>query len=252
VLSRTPQYAFPIKPAFSVAGALLSGNHRSFRNDSARCLTYIKPGVYIYGAEYIPSTAPFLLTINHYGRPGFNAAWIAIAASATVPVEIHWLMTSAWTFPGRRLRRPARKISEWILKRIAAVYGFTLMPPMPPHPDELQARAMAVKRALNYVRSARSPAIGLAPEGRDAPGGRLCEPPPSVGRFIVQLLTHCQRIIPMGIYEEAGYLCVQYGEPYTLKIPSGLDREELDRYVSHQVMTAIACELPSPLRGDYI
>jgi len=251
VISSIPEYTFPILPATSVAGALLSGKHRSFRRDASRCLTYLRPGLRLCGAQHIPSSAPFLITVNHYSRPGFNAVWTAFAVSATVPVEIHWLITSAWTFPGRRLRRPARKISEWVLYRLSIVYGFTPLPPMPPDPLEVQARALAVKRALNYARQTPAPAIGLAPEGQDAPGGRLCVPPAGVGRFIVQLLNHCQSVVPIGIFEEGGYLCAQFGAPYTLEIPPDLHHKQLDQYVSGQVMAAIARELPSHLRGEY-
>lgn len=251
MLSPIPQVAFPTKLAFSVAGALLLGKPRSFRQDAIQWVKGIKPPLDIRGAGNIPNSAPFLLTINHYSRPGFNAAWIAVAASAAVPVEIHWLTTSAWTFPGRRLARPSRMISERVFHRLSAVYGFTPMPPMPPNPDEVQARARAVRRALDYARLTPNPIIGLAPEGRDAPGGALCPPPPGLGRFAARLLSHCQRVAPVGFYEEGGCLCLQFGEPYALELPCGLDREQLDRRASQVIMAAIAHELPTQLRGEY-
>lgn len=250
-LNPHPQYAFPTKLAFAVASALLLGKTRSFRQDAIQWVKNINPPLDIRGAGNIPPSAPFMLTINHYSRPGFNAAWIAIAASAAVPVEIHWLTTSAWTFPGRRLARPSRRISEWVFRRLSVVYGFTPMPPMPPNPDEAQARAMAVRRALGYARLTPNPAIGLAPEGRDTPGGALCPPPPGVGRFAAWLLSHCQRVAPVGFYEEGGCLCLQFGEPYALELPPGLDREQIDRRASQVIMAAIARELPTRLRGDY-
>ena len=249
--SPTPRYAFPKRLALSIAGDLLLEKPRSFRQDATCCVQNIQPPVDIRGAGNIPTDAPFLLTINHYSRPGFNAAWIAIAASAAVPVEIHWLSTSAWTFPGRRLARPLRRISEWVLRRLSAVYGFTPLPPLPPDPAEVQARAIAVKRVLEYARVTPNPAIGLAPEGRDNLGGGLCPPPSGLGRFVARLLTRCQHVAPVGFYEEDGCACLQFGELYALELPSGLDREQLDRCASQAIMVAIARELPTHLRGEY-
>ncbi len=249
--SPTPQYAYPMRLALPVAGDLLLEKPRSFRQDALRFVQKIQPPMDIRGAGNIPTHAPFLLTINHYSRPGFNAAWIAIAASAAVPVEIHWLITSAWTFPGRRLACPLRRMSEWALHRLSAVYGFTPLPPMPPDPDEVQARAIAVKRALNYARLTPNPAIGLAPEGRDNPGGTLCSPPTGLGRFAARLLSRCQQVAPVGFYEEGGCACLQFGKPFTLELPAGLDREQLDRKASQAIMAAIARELPPHLRGEF-
>jgi hypothetical protein len=122
---------------------------------------------------------------------------------------------------------------------------------MPPDPGEAQARARAVRRALDYARLTPNPVIGLAPEGRDNLGGALCPPPPGLGRFAARLLSHCQRVAPVGFYEEGGCLCLQFGELYALELPCGLDREQIDRRASQVMMAAIARELPTRLRGDY-
>lgn len=246
-----PRYAFPVTLPLEVIRALTLGRPRSFREDALRCVQALSPPLEVRGREHIPDCAPFLLTVNHYSRPGFNAGWIALAASAPVPVELHWIITAAWTFPGRRLARPLRKASEIAFRRLAIIYGFTSMPPMPPAPGEAEARAEAVRRVLDYARRTPEPAIGLAPEGQDHPGGVLCSPPPGVGRFVSLLAEHCSRIVPAGIYEEGGRLVTQFGAPYALKPLAGLDREQHDCYTSRMVMAAIAAVLPPRLRGEY-
>jgi hypothetical protein len=183
--------------------------------------------------------------MNHYSRPGFDAWWIALGVSAVVPVEIHWMMTNAWNHLG--LLEP---ITHWLFPRLAQVYGFTTTPPIPSAPEEMESRFRAVRRVIEAARSPGA-VIGLVPEGRDNPGGVLGQPPPGVGRFIYQLSKHCQRIVPIGVYEDADHLCLNFGPPYTISIPSIMTTNVRDRQVIHQVMGSIACQLPPPLRGDY-
>ncbi len=244
-------YAIPVRLALQAGAAVLRGKPRRFREDAVRWIGYLQPELELRGEEYIPQSGPFLLTVNHFSRPGFNASWIALAASACIPVDIHWTITAAWTFPGRPLRRPLRALSQAALSRIAAVYGFTSMPPMPPDPGEVEKRAQAVSQVLSYARRTPQPAIGLAPEGRDAPGGALGAPPPGLGRFVALLAPLCRQIVPAGFYEEDAHLCLQFGQPYRLDIPRGLERAQRDHQASQAVMLAIARQLPVHLRGEY-
>jgi hypothetical protein len=69
-------------------------------------------------------------------------------------------------------------------------------------------------------------------------------PPPGVGRFIEQLSRYCQVIIPVGIFEENGGLCLRYGEGYRLHLPVGLSAPERDQHTSQIVMDAIARLVP--------
>ncbi len=183
--------------------------------------------------------------MNHYSRPGFDAWWIALGISAVVPVEIHWMMTNAWTHVG--IMEP---VTRWLFPRLAQVYGFTTTPPMPPAPQDVDARAQAVRRVLQVARSPGA-IIGLAPEGHDQPGGGLGTPPPGVGRFIHQLAKHCQPIVPIGVYEDAEYLYFNFGPSFKLEVSSKWTAGERDHYTTQQVMRAIACQLPSYLRGEY-
>jgi len=218
---------------------------RSFRADALQSIQPIATRLKILHKENIPSQGPCLLVMNHYSRPGFDAWWIALGISAVVPVEIHWMMTNAWTHAG--ILEP---ITRWLFPRLAQVYGFTTTPPMPPVPHDLDARAQAVRRVLE-IASSPDTLIGLAPEGRDHPGGILGPPPPGVGRFIHQLSKRCQRIIPIGVYEDADNLYLSFGPPFHLEAASRSTPAERDHHRIQQVMGLIASQLPPWLRGDY-
>ena len=70
---------------------------------------------------------------NHYYRSGFNAWWMALGLAATVPLDIHFVMTGELTFPGKWYAPLGMAGSRWLLRRFS-IYGFTTMPPMPPRP----------------------------------------------------------------------------------------------------------------------
>jgi 1-acyl-sn-glycerol-3-phosphate acyltransferase len=202
--------------------------------------------------ENIPASGPYLLTTNHFSRPGFGGAWwLTFALSAALPVEVYWVMTGAWIFPGKFYEAPMRILSTWLFRRIASVYGFTNMPPIEPYSSDVQGRARSVRRVLEYARSSPNPVVGLAPEGQDMPGGVLGMPPPGLGRFVALLAPLCQVILPAGIYEDGERLCVRFGTPYRLEIPAGLTNDQLDAHASLVVMRAIAKLLPERWRGTY-
>lgn len=219
---------------------------RSFREDAVACTKLLSPQSKLLGKEYIPNSGPCLLAANHYSRHGFAAWWIALGISAAVPAEIHWLMTAVWTHLG-----PLEPLTRWLFPHLARAYGFTIMPPMPPDPRETKARAQSVRQALRYARQTTAPVIGLAPEGRDHPGGILAEPPSGVGRFIGKLMPHCKRITPIGVYEDDEYLCVNFGPAFQLETLPNLSADQRDFTISRQVMRAIARQLPIQLRGGY-
>jgi len=124
----------------------------------------------VLGAEAIPQKGPCLVTFNHYYRPGFNAWWMALALAATIPVEVHFVMTGELTFPGKWYAPLGMTGSRWLLRRFSHIYGFTTMPPMPPRPKDLEARTRSVRRMLAFARSHPQAILGVAPEGGDQPG----------------------------------------------------------------------------------
>lgn len=225
--------------------ALLTGERRSFRLDAIHCASLYQPPLKIYGVENIPASGPCLVTTNHYARPGFRAWWLALAVSAAVPAEVHWLVTSAWTYPDRLRSATVTPLTRWVLRRLAQVYGFSSLPPMPPDPDEVSERAGAVRRVLRYARQHERPLIGLAPEGGDfAAPGTLAVPPPGVGRFILHLSALGLEISPVGVFEENDGLCLRFGARYRLDASPGLSASARDRFASRQVMQRIAELIP--------
>jgi len=250
----SPTYPLPWQILPGLAADLLLGRRRSLRADAVACVARLTPSLQVLGEEFIPQGGPCLLTVNHYTRPGLPAWWLVLAASACVPAEIHWIMTSAWTYPDALRAWSITPLTRVFFKRLAHVYGFTSMPPMPPDPVEVEARAQAVRRVLEYARRSVNPIIGLAPEGRDAPKeqpGALVDPPPGVGRFVLQLTRLSLPISPVGVFEADGGLCIRFGQAYGLEITEGFKPEERDRQASREVMLRIANLLPPELRGGY-
>jgi 1-acyl-sn-glycerol-3-phosphate acyltransferase len=214
--------------------------------DAQASIRTLNPPPQLLQTKNIPTQGPALLVTNHYARPGFQAWWIALAISAVLPVEVHWMMTSGWTFLGP-LDRPSRAL----FTRVARVYGFTPTPPMPAQPQEAEPRARAVRQVLAYARVSKQAVVALAPEGRDQPGGALGLFPPGAGRFIQQLSVHCQPIIPIGVYENESGLCLSFGPAFEIELPPGLKPGERDAQASQQVGQALARQLPPELRGAY-
>ena len=116
------------------------------------------------------------------------------------------------------MRRSVSIGSRILLKRIAHIYGFTTMPPMPPRPKDVEARAVSVRAVLEYVKHARDPILGLAPEGYDPPEGVLTRPAPGLGRFGLVALQAGLRFIPVGAYEADGVFHLHFGERYELSV----------------------------------
>ena len=239
-------YPFPWQIGIPLFRDVLLGRRRAFRADAIACIQKLSPSPKLLQPEYIPARGPALLLTNHYTRPGFGSYWIALTISASMPMDVHWMMTGAWTFLGP-LDRPTRGL----FARFARVYGFTGAPPMPPDPNETAARARAVRAMLSYARQSADPVIALAPEGLDYPGGVLGPLPPGAGRFIHLLSVHCQPIVPIGVYEDEDGLCLSFGPAFALDVPAGCPPAERDAQVSQRVLTALAQQLPPDLRGAY-
>lgn len=190
------------------------------------------------------------MVVNHNHRPGFFAWWIPLSITAVLQREVHWIMTSAWRsvgpFSTPWLTRPVSRI----LRKAAQIYGFTSMPPMPPLEGEAQARAHAVRQVLKHIDSTQQPIIGLTPEGRDSPTGELIPPPAGVGRFACQLAKRNLRLLPTGVFEAGGNLCLQIGPPRDLPRIEGTPAER-DQKMSSVLMHAIARCVPEHMHGSY-
>jgi 1-acyl-sn-glycerol-3-phosphate acyltransferase len=227
-----------------IARDILLQRPRSLHTDALALTAAAKLSLKVQGRTYLPAQGPFLLVTNHYTRPGFGVWWTGLALAATLPMELHWIITAGWT------GSPLEPLSRWLLRRVAQVYGFTAMPPMPPNPEEEAERAAAVRRVIAYARKGQTAVVAVTPEGRDFPGSRLGQPPPGAGRFLLYLQQILGTIIPAGVYEEDEWVCLNFEPPFKLHLPLGLSHGEQDLLASRQVMDHIAALLPLQLKGD--
>lgn len=246
-----PHYAYPPQLIWGLARDALLCRHRNFRRDAQACIGRLDPPLCVLGRPQFPAAGIRVITLNHYYRPGFQAQWSAFAISASVPADVHWTMTGELTFPGSWIAPLGKPISRFVLRRSAAVYDFTSMPPMPPRPGDVAARALAVRRVLRYVKHDPNAVIGLAPEGGDQPGGRLSMPPAGLGRFSLLLAEAGACFIPVGVVEQDGRFTLNFGAPYQLDRAPSSAADEKDRLVSFQIMSHIAALLPQELRGEF-
>jgi hypothetical protein len=243
-----PKYVYPPRLLASLSLDCLLARRRSFRADARACVGQLEPPLCVRGEENIPRSGPSVLTVNHYSRAGFRAEWIALSISAVLPIEVHWIITGELTYPEKWYRWLGGPTSRFVLRRLGKMYGFTNMPPMPPHPKDVEARAGAVRATLSYLEMAESPVLGFAPEGGDQPGGRLSWPP---GRFGLLLAGRDLKFVPVGAYESEGAFCLCFGRAYQLNLPNGLTPAERDRQAARIIMEYIANQLPTYLRGEF-
>lgn len=250
--NQVPRYPITWGIAGGIAWAALARRRRSFVQDARRAVAALRPPLDVIGDEHVPPTGPCLVTCNHYSRPGFPTWWLAFAITAAIAErrahpehgDFAWVMTAAWRFERSRWRhRVLTPASRWIFAQIACTYGFVTMPPMPPAPEEMQDRAVAVLRTLRLARqlAQNGGILGLAPEGRDVPIG-LAEPPPGAGEFLALLVATGMPMLPVAVTETGGQLRVRFGSPFVPAIPAR--RDTRDRAVAAQVMDAIARLLP--------
>lgn len=117
------------------------------------------------------------------------------------------------------------------------------MPPMPPTEHESQQRAAAVLKTIRLAVNKRSDGvlIGLAPEGMDVEG-KFGTFPDGVGDFIALLAQAGLKILPVGVYEDQGFLVVSFGECFLPEIPTV--KSKRDSRVSNQVIAAIRRQIP--------
>ena len=246
-----PDYSYPLGLFARVARDVIFMRRRDFHHDAIACIKHLRPPLQVCGRENISQHGGCVVTVNHYHRTGFGAQWLALAVAAVVPVPMHWIITAEWTYPGKWYRQIAAAGSRLLLKRIAHIYGFTTMPPMPPRATDVEARAASVRLVLEYVRRARDPVLGLAPEGHDSPSGVLTKPAPGLGRFALLLSSAGLVFIPVGAYEKDGAFHLHFGEHYRLRVGSNLSADEKDRIAIQIIMENIACLLPFDLRGEF-
>ncbi|NIS78646.1 MAG: hypothetical protein GTO14_00070 [Anaerolineales bacterium] len=245
-----PRYPLLTWKIIDILAAILLSRSRSLHKDAIALSSLLDPPLHIEG-EFPEARPPgWLIVTNHYSHPGFPAWWIVLAISANIPKEVHWVMTEAWVYSDWLRTRLVTPASRWAFKRVAAVYGLTVMPPMPQRPRELYQRARAVREVLHIADDHETPIIGLAPEGADSPTGELTSPPNGVGRFIALFAKRGLLLLPIGVFEDHGQLCLRIGRLQPLPPPATAPQQR-ECEMSTYAMRAIAHCLPTRLRGPY-
>lgn len=250
VPAMSPSYPTLTPTTISIAWSLVLGRRRSFLADAQAYVSRLRPPLEQHGTPLCHSAQGCVVTANHYHSRTFRSWWIALALTACLGEEIHWVMSDAWTYPDPLRSRLITPLTRRVFRRLARIYGFTSMPPMPPRREEIERRALAVRAVLAYVRHAHRPLLGLIPEGSDSPDGSLMRPPSGVGRFLLLLVRAGLAIQPAGIYEQGGVVHLQWGAPIE-SLPASGSIDERDRCAADTIMKAIAACLPSFLRGAY-
>jgi 1-acyl-sn-glycerol-3-phosphate acyltransferase len=244
-----PHYHHPASFVLPIVRDWALGRRRSFLADGRRAARLLGGALHYSGLEHIPLEGPLLVSHNHYSRPGFGVWWLEFVIAAALPRETHLVMTAELT---RWFQPWGGRLSRFALPRIAKMYGFTTMPPVPPRPRDVAAQADSVRRVLKVVREQPNVILTVAPEGRDnLEGGSLAPPPKGAGRFQLLLAERGLRILPAAGWESDAALNVRFGSPYELWVEPGLSSVDKDRAATAIVMARIAGLMPQYLRGTY-
>jgi hypothetical protein len=246
-----PKYSFPPGLFARAFWDFLLLRRRDLQSDAKACIENLSPGLRVLGRENIPQRGGCVLTINHYHRPGFGAQWLAIATTAVVPLKMRWVVTAELMCQGKWYEAIGSRASRIFLRRLAHFYGMTTMPPMPPRPKDVQARAASVRKILDYVKHVDDAVLGISPEGYNSPDGILTRPASGFGRFAWLLSRAGMRFVPVGGYEAESIFHLHFGERYELNIQSDLHADVKDEQAIQIVMRNIARLLPMRLRGEF-
>jgi hypothetical protein len=230
------QSEFPLYPSINLAalgvlGLRMFRRKKSFRREARIYASRLRPPIRYLGLENIPMMGPYQIHVNHYARPGFNTAWIALSVSAVQPAEVTWVVADQWVFEGNPLRFLLCPAMRYILASIRQVYGFLPMPTMVPGYSDMPERSAAVRRVIRYSRSKHQAIIGLTPEGQDSPQHGVHLAPTGAGKFILQLNRMKLPILPAAVIEKDGYMTVKFGLVFDLPAEIDVPRSQVDKTI---------------------
>ncbi len=226
-----PRYPSIIPTVLEVIIARIRLRKRSLRADALRLTGSITPPVVVEGIANIPASGGYVAVVNHYARPGFNTAWIALSLAAAVPKEITFIMSEAWAFSGNPLGFLLRPLMKFVLASINKVYGFLPMPSMVEGFSNPRSRAAAVRRVIEFGRAHPSAVIGLAPEGQDSPDQAVGLAPSGGGKFILHLNRMGFTILPVVVQERSGKLFTRFGKVFNIALDPDLPSDAIDEFV---------------------
>ena len=233
------------------------GRRRSFAAEGTRALRALPLQPQIAGPEYLPTSGPFLLVMNHYERPGLWTFWSTFLASQAVRqrrgrhAEVHWLITAETRGTRYGLLPVPGVLMRWVIGRVARGYGLVTLPAAP---EETAARAAALRSVLRALRSGDELAhiVGLLPEGTGSPV--LREALPGTGELLLLAARTGAAIVPVGVAERPEHdwaLTATVGAPLDLTLPQEVTRAGRDQWARTVVMQSIARLLPRDVQGFY-
>src|SRR5918995_1154576 len=246
-----PKYSYPPILFARAAWDLIFLRRRDLRRDAKACIENMSAELKVFGKENIPRQGGCVLTINHFHRPGLGAQWIALAVTALVPLPIRWAVTGELMCQGKWYQAVGSRASRLFLQRLAYLYSLITMPPMPPRPKDVEARAASVRAILEFVKQGNEPVLGISPEGYNSSHGALTRPATGFGRFALLLSRTGMKFIPVGGYEADEVFYLHFGKEYELSISGDFSTEEKDERAMQMVMRKIACLLPAHLQGEF-
>jgi hypothetical protein len=211
-----------------ILGLRLLRRKISFRQDAQGYIGRLNPPVRYLGLENIPTGGPYQIHVNHYARPGFNTAWIALAISAIQPAEVTWVVADQWVWEGHPLRFLLVPAMRFILSSFRRVYGFLPMPTMVPGYSDIPGRSAAIRQVIHYCHHHPTAIIGLTPEGQDSPPHGVHLAPVGSGKFILQLNRMKLPILPTVMNEKDGCLIIKFGKEYDLPAKIDLPPAQVD------------------------
>lgn len=245
-----PEYRITLPIILRAVVYILIGRPRSLARDASIAIHAAPSPPLIRGLDRVPEGGKLVIIANHYERPGLWMAWPALIVSAAVRQrtgrDVHWIAIQEWeSFSLAGIEIPRDWIRR-IFERAFATYGILAMAP---DDAPAAARAASVRLAATVLRGGG--ALGLMPEGTVGPTPELLEAREGAGAFLLLLTAGGAQVLPAGIYEEEERLVIQFGEPLDLALPTGIAREDRDRWARDRVMTAIRDLLPRSLWGVY-
>lgn len=239
-----PSYPSINGTAFRCILAAIRGGKRSLHEDSARLCRAVDPPIHYEGVEFLRQPRPLAVIANHYSRPGFSTAWIALGISAALPDEVTWIMSNQWLFQGNPLGFLLRPLMRLVLGCINRAYAFIAMPTMVDGFSTPQERTAGVRETIERLRSHSVSVLGITPEGMDSPDGRLMLPPPGAGRFLLHLQQMGLPLVPAGVSEADGRLNIRFGQAFRFEIDEDQTAALVDLQARELVRQRIAQLLP--------
>jgi hypothetical protein len=229
--------------------AVVRGRRRDLRRDAKELMDGMKPQPIVTGVGNVPGSGSCVLLPNHYERrTGVWVGWGAITITGALcrhrgpGAAIRWVMTSSWEDCYIGPRRIAPEHVQWVLRKLASLYGIILMSP---EPGRTQSRGHTLREIFHTLDDPRGHIVALHPEA----GGfeELIEPPRGIGRVLAAIEERHVPMFPVAVFEERGRIRVHFGSP----LPANCLGGRSDGEAAAAVMLTIARMVPAKMRGPY-